>query len=112
LIATDISARGIDIANVTNVINYDLPEIAENYVHRIGRTGRGVNKGEAISFCSDEEENLLKDIEIYTGYEINKIILDEQTRKKAEIAALNENKSLQKMILDAEKHIEAKKRRK
>ncbi|MCL1945956.1 MAG: DEAD/DEAH box helicase [Chitinivibrionia bacterium] len=114
LVATDISARGIDIANVTNVINYDLPEIAENYVHRIGRTGRGTNKGEAISFCGEEEENLLKNIENYTGYQINKVILDEQTRKKAEISTLNDNKSLQKMILDTEKHIseKAKKRRK
>jgi ATP-dependent RNA helicase RhlE len=114
LVATDISARGIDIANVTNVINYDLPEIAENYVHRIGRTGRGTNKGEAISFCGEEEEILLKNIENYTGYQINKVILDEQTRKKAEISTLNDNKSLQKMILDTEKHIseKAKKRRK
>jgi len=54
LIATDISARGIDIANVDYVVNYDLPEQAENYVHRVGRTGRGTNKGNAVSFCSTE----------------------------------------------------------
>jgi ATP-dependent RNA helicase RhlE len=111
LIATDISARGIDIPNVTNVINYDLPEIAENYVHRIGRTGRGVNKGEAISFCGQEELGLLKNIENYTGYEITKIFLDGQTREKIEIAALNENKSLQQMILDAEAQNRKKRRR-
>jgi ATP-dependent RNA helicase RhlE len=63
LIATDISARGIDIPDVTHVVNYDLPEKPENYVHRIGRTGRGFNKGIAISFCSPEEKPLLVEIE-------------------------------------------------
>ncbi|MGZ3775866.1 MAG: DEAD/DEAH box helicase [Pseudobdellovibrionaceae bacterium] len=63
LIATDVSARGIDIPDVTHVINYDLPEKPENYVHRIGRTGRGFNKGIAVSFCSTDEKPLLEDIE-------------------------------------------------
>ncbi len=67
LIATDVSARGIDIPNVDFVVNYDLPEQPENYVHRVGRTGRGVNKGEAVSFCSKEELPLLKEIEAYIG---------------------------------------------
>lgn len=70
LIATDISARGIDIPNVDIVINYDLPELAENYVHRVGRTGRGVSKGSALSFCSEEEKTLLEDIEACVGDEI------------------------------------------
>jgi ATP-dependent RNA helicase RhlE len=65
LIATDVSARGVDIADVQWVINYDLPDIAENYVHRVGRTGRGMNKGDAISFCSDEERPVLAEIEEY-----------------------------------------------
>ncbi len=63
LIATDVSARGIDVPNVDYVINYDLPEKPENYVHRVGRTGRGVRKGEAISFCSREEKELLEAIQ-------------------------------------------------
>jgi ATP-dependent RNA helicase RhlE len=67
LIATDISARGIDIPAVDIVINYDLPELAENYVHRVGRTGRGTSKGSALSFCSDEEKTLLEDIEATIG---------------------------------------------
>lgn len=67
LIATDISARGIDIPNVDIVINYDLPELAENYVHRVGRTGRGTSKGSALSFCSEEEKTLLEDIENCVG---------------------------------------------
>jgi ATP-dependent RNA helicase RhlE len=109
LIATDISARGIDISNITNVINYDLPEIAENYVHRIGRTGRGDKKGEALSFCSEEEAELLKNIENYTGYEINKVILDERIKEEIELCVENDNKSLQQMIFDTEKIIAEKK---
>lgn len=70
LIATDVSARGIDVPNVTHVINYDLPEKPENYVHRIGRTGRGFNKGIAVSFCAPEEKELLKDIEELLGKKI------------------------------------------
>lgn len=65
LIATDVSARGIDIPNVDFVVNYDLPDVAENYVHRVGRTGRGTNRGVAISFCSTEEKQLLHEIEGY-----------------------------------------------
>ena len=63
LIATDVSARGIDIPDVDYVVNYDLPDIAETYVHRVGRTGRGVKRGRAVSFCSEEEKNLLEAIE-------------------------------------------------
>jgi ATP-dependent RNA helicase RhlE len=65
LVATDISSRGIDIADVDYVINYDLPEQPENYVHRVGRTGRGTQKGLAVSFCSPEEKPLLVEIEAY-----------------------------------------------
>jgi len=65
LIATDISARGIDVPDVGYVINYDLPEKSENYVHRVGRTGRGIHKGEAISFCSPEEKPLLDEIQTF-----------------------------------------------
>lgn len=70
LITTDLSARGIDIPNVDYVINYDLPDDPENYVHRCGRTGRGEKKGQAISFCSSSEKQLLIEIEEYTGEEI------------------------------------------
>jgi ATP-dependent RNA helicase RhlE len=65
LIATDINARGIDIPNVDYVVNYDLPDEPENYVHRVGRTGRGDKKGQAISFCSEEEKPTLKIIETF-----------------------------------------------
>ncbi len=70
LIATDVSARGIDIPNVDYVINYDLPEKAENYVHRVGRTGRAFNKGIAISYCSKEEAERLIEIEQFLNKKI------------------------------------------
>ena len=67
LVATDIAARGIDIIELSHVINYDLPNISETYVHRIGRTGRAGLGGVAISFCDAEEKPLLKDIEKLIG---------------------------------------------
>ncbi len=67
LIATDIAARGIDISELPLVINYDLPEVPETYVHRIGRTGRAGCEGMAVSFCSEDERPLLKDIQKLTG---------------------------------------------
>lgn len=79
LIATDVSARGIDIPDVDFVINYDLPEVAENYVHRVGRTGRGERKGQAIAFCSPEEKPLLQRIEAYLGKKIAVLELDPET---------------------------------
>jgi ATP-dependent RNA helicase RhlE len=63
LVATDIAARGIDIDELSHVINYDLPEVAETYVHRIGRTGRAGASGMAVSFCDHEEKIYLRDIE-------------------------------------------------
>jgi len=63
LVATDIAARGIDIDELSHVFNYDLPDVPETYVHRIGRTGRAGNTGIAIAFCDQEEKAELKDIE-------------------------------------------------
>jgi ATP-dependent RNA helicase RhlE len=73
LIATDVSSRGIDIPNVDFVINYDLPEKVENYVHRVGRTGRASKKGKAISFCSKGEKEILKEIEDYLDKPVSKL---------------------------------------
>ncbi len=63
LVATDVAARGIDVDGISHVVNYDLPNVAESYVHRIGRTGRAGAVGRAISFCDPEERGLLRDIE-------------------------------------------------
>ncbi|WP_174733600.1 DEAD/DEAH box helicase [Mesobacillus harenae] len=70
LVATDVAARGIDIDNVTLVINYDVPMEKEGYVHRTGRTGRAGNKGKAITFATPYEGKFVKAIERYIGFEI------------------------------------------
>jgi ATP-dependent RNA helicase RhlE len=70
LVATDIAARGIDIDDLTHVFNYDLPEVPETYIHRIGRTGRAGNTGVAIAFCDSEERTDLRDIEKLIGRKI------------------------------------------
>ena len=67
LIATDIAARGIDVDQLSHVINYELPNVPETYVHRIGRTGRAGHEGIAISFCESEEIPYLKDIQKLIG---------------------------------------------
>ncbi|MCB9047525.1 MAG: DEAD/DEAH box helicase [Chitinophagales bacterium] len=78
LITTDVNARGIDIPNVDYVVNYDLPDVPENYVHRVGRTGRGVNKGNAVSFCSSQEKPVLDEITKFLGKEITEMKIDVQ----------------------------------
>ena len=92
LIATDVSARGIDIPDVDYVINYDLPDVAENYVHRVGRTGRGIKKGLAISFCSPEEKPVLYEIEEFLGQKVSVLIIDkEEYTTTIDLAADNPN---------------------
>jgi ATP-dependent RNA helicase RhlE len=66
LVATDIAARGIDVSGVSHVVNFELPNVPEQYVHRIGRTARAGNDGVAISYCADDEKAYLRDIEKLT----------------------------------------------
>lgn len=82
LIATDVSARGIDIEGVEYVINYDLPEVAENYVHRVGRTGRGTKKGTAVSFCAPEEKGILDEIQEYLEKPVAVLEIDKTDYEK------------------------------
>ena len=63
LVATDVAARGLDVSNVTHVINFDVPIVVEDYVHRIGRTGRAFNTGDAITFCNPAEIYYIQKIE-------------------------------------------------
>ena len=67
IVATDIAARGIDIRNLDMVVNYDMPDVAETYVHRIGRTGRAGNSGTAVTFCMQEEKAMLRAVRRLTG---------------------------------------------
>ncbi|MCW9055204.1 MAG: DEAD/DEAH box helicase [Gammaproteobacteria bacterium] len=77
LVATDIAARGIDIDQLPHVVNYELPNVAEDYVHRIGRTGRAGNEGEAMSLVCVDEHKLLKDIERLIKRDIPKTIISD-----------------------------------
>jgi ATP-dependent RNA helicase RhlE len=70
LVATDIAARGIDVDELTHVINYEIPNIPETYVHRIGRTGRAGASGISLSFCDNEEEEFIRDIQKLIGKQI------------------------------------------
>jgi len=76
LVATDIAARGIDIDQLPHVVNFELPNVAEDYVHRIGRTGRAGNEGEAMSLVCVDELGLLKDIERLLKRDIPKVVID------------------------------------
>jgi ATP-dependent RNA helicase RhlE len=80
MIATDVSGRGIDIPEVALVVNYDIPEQTEYYVHRVGRTGRGERKGLAISFCSNDEIDLLREIESWLDKPISVLELSKDDR--------------------------------
>ena len=115
LIATDVSSRGIDIPNVDYVVNYDLPDVAENYVHRVGRTGRGVQKGQAISFCSPEEKPVLDEIEQFLGKSI--AVLEIGKDEYAETLSLTQDvpdkwKDVMQAIEEAEKWQKGKKKKK
>jgi ATP-dependent RNA helicase RhlE len=73
LVATDIAARGLDIDELTHVINYDLPDVPETYIHRIGRTGRAGHSGISISFCDEDEKKLLVSIEKLCSIHITRV---------------------------------------
>ena len=75
LVATDIAARGIDIDELPHVVNYEIPNVSEDYVHRIGRTGRAGNSGEAVSLVCLDEEGFMQDIERFTRQNIEKVII-------------------------------------
>ena len=112
MIATDVSARGIDIPEVDFVVNYDLPEETEKYVHRVGRTGRGVHKGRAVSFSSPEEQPLLEAIEAFLGYPINVLeIPKEDYEQTIDLTQDNITFDLKGLLKEVEEQEERKKKR-
>jgi ATP-dependent RNA helicase RhlE len=103
LIATDVSARGIDIPDVDQVVNYDLPEVAENYVHRVGRTGRADKKGLAVSFCSPEEKPILDEIESFLGKPVTVLAIGKNKYKETLITHSDRPDKWKAMMEDIEK---------
>jgi len=115
LIATDVSARGIDIPDVDFVVNYDLPEVPENYVHRVGRTGRGTKKGQAVSFCSSEEKVILDEIESFLDKEIMVMDIDKNAYRETLDFTKDTDNNWKKLIRENEieqKEYLAKKKKK
>ena len=125
LVATDIAARGIDINDLPLVINFDLPNIPETYVHRIGRTGRAGQEGTAISFCDRSERPYLKDIEKLIGKRIpvaGEILHEEKeeekresgqrrtTNKRSRRKPVSENATAEEVAADVAREKEAKKK--
>ncbi|SEN70817.1 ATP-dependent RNA helicase RhlE [Chitinophaga rupis] len=107
LITTDVNARGIDIPNVEYVVNYDLPDEPENYVHRVGRTGRGVQKGQAVTFCSPEEKPILDTIQSFLGKEIQVMKIDKNDYRQT--ISFSEDIPNENWQLLIEQHEKAKK---
>jgi ATP-dependent RNA helicase RhlE len=100
LIATDISARGIDVPNVDFVVNYDLPDSAEQYVHRVGRTGRGREKGQALSFCATEELELLEEIDTNLGKPIARMEISKKDYQMTKNSIVEKNEDNWQKLLD------------
>jgi len=111
LIATDLTARGIDIPGIDYVINYDLPDIPENYVHRVGRTGRAKARGQALSFCSDDEKPILQEIETYMGVSISRAKVSHEDYQET-IDFLDESKTDWKSLMAESENKKSKKKRK
>jgi ATP-dependent RNA helicase DeaD len=110
LVATDVVARGLDVPGVTHVLNYDLPQDAESYVHRIGRTGRAGRSGESISFVRPREMHMLKRYERSTngsiemmnvpqGRELSQLRIEQTQTKIAEIAANTDTATMKSFVM-------------
>jgi len=99
LIATDIIARGLDVAEVSHVFNFDIPEVPENYIHRIGRTGRADKRGKAIAFITEKDQEFRENIEGLMNYEIPILSLPENL-KISEILTADEEPKINMKNID------------
>jgi ATP-dependent RNA helicase RhlE len=86
LVATDIAARGLDIEDISHVINYDIPEEPENYIHRIGRTGRAEAEGDAFTLMAPEEEAWITAVERILNHRLPRVLLPDFTYKVSTVA--------------------------
>lgn len=112
LIGTDVTARGIDIVDVAIVINYDLPDERENYVHRVGRTGRGKRKGHAYSFCAPEEKPILAEIQGFLEQDIEVLKMDKLAYKETLNIEREKKYDFMALVEDINTHQEGKKKKK
>ena len=87
LVATDVISRGLDLDDISHVINFDTPHFPENYIHRIGRTGRAEKEGKSILFYTEKEETFKTDIELLMDYEIPVIQFPEEVQESSELIA-------------------------
>jgi ATP-dependent RNA helicase RhlE len=112
LITTDVNARGIDIPDVDYVVNYDLPDLPENYVHRVGRTGRGIQKGMAVSFCSTEEKPLLEKIQAYIGKAVHEMTIKKDDYRETLAFSADVPNDNWRQLLEEDEKTQQKPRRK
>jgi ATP-dependent RNA helicase RhlE len=82
MVATDIAARGLDVLSISHVVNYDMPDCADSYTHRIGRTGRVEQKGEALTFITPEDSQMVRDLEKLLGKTVERRVLEGFDYKK------------------------------
>lgn len=115
LVATDVAARGIDIAELNYVINYDIPDTPETYIHRIGRTGRAGYSGNAINFCNYDDIDCLRDIEKHIGKKIEEVpsqwpmlVLEKSERKaRNQVAVKSENNKPKKINMQGKEVVKS-----
>ena len=112
MIATEAAAEGINLQFCSLVVNYDLPDTLENYVHRVGRTGRGSQKGQAVSFCSLEEEELLEIIEKNLGKAIQRMEISKKDYKYTLESSENKSNDWRSLLEEEEEYKRKKKKRK
>jgi len=91
MVATDIASRGIDVSEVSHVINFDMPSTVDAYIHRIGRTGRAKNKGEALTFVVPDDESMVRSIEKILNAKIDRRTIDEIDYGKTNVKGSNAN---------------------
>lgn len=99
LVATDLVARGLDFDDVTHVVNFDLPEVPENYIHRIGRTGRADKKGVALSFITKDDSDIRKEIETLMAKKIQLMQLPEEVEISKELTEFEQPQVIMKNVL-------------